>query len=94
MSPPRLIRFPDVCVLVQGGVVRETARTSRDGFLDRIDWDGCTAGNCLDLWIACGKDVEALIASQTELHRHGIFPAFTLLDVGRLSTGEKNPVQL
>src|SRR5215211_7497117 len=68
---PRLVRLPDVVVLVEGRVVGEAASSSRHGLLDRIYRIARVAGDLLRNGEVRRKDVQTLVAREAEVDRHG-----------------------
>src|SRR5918995_3803726 len=67
---PRLVRLPDVVVLVEGRVVGEAASSSRHGLLNPIYRIARVAGDLLRSGGARRKDVQTLVAREAELDRY------------------------
>src|SRR4051812_29750727 len=67
-SSPILVRFPNVRVLIAGGVIGKTARSGRDCLYDRAYWCRGIADHALGLRIAVGKDAQAAVSSKPEFH--------------------------
>src|SRR5918995_3386882 len=69
-ASPRLVRLPDVVVLVEGRVVGEAASSSRHGLLNQIYRIAPVAGDFLRSGEARRKDVQTLVAREAELDRY------------------------
>ena len=70
-ASPSLVRLPDVGVLVEGRVILKRALSGRNGALDGVHLSRRIARYHAGLRVARGKDAQALVTFEAELHRDG-----------------------
>src|SRR5262245_35164077 len=68
---PVLVRLPDVVVAIDARDVDEAARSRSVGLLERIARRRRLAGDRARLRVAGREDVQAAVAAEAELRRHG-----------------------